>query len=405
MGKQRSEQRHHYIPAAYLGRFSWVTTGRLRKRPLYVAHVGVDKIFYRSAEDLAYKEGLYNVSGSETTWLGEHIDAWDYEGRLPQALDELRDSTDSISADAWLQTLVPFITGLFVRSPDRNEGVNNQGRIIEFQELLAPVMAARWTVVHLPPRAELIASDRGFGGMTIGNQVGIIVPCDPQTALVLTHCDKRAIARWTGDRWTADIHDVQVSAATAKLFRRAVAQSACTAVYGSRRELVTESKSNIATISEYPAGIVTDLNCDLQCHTYDYFRACSAISDTPAKAQELAEKISWNAFPDKWNIPVAFQLLFPERTRGGLVVRDHEVTLDLNYGISVMRMRKELGDFRRGAMTAVPIRHAIQHLPSLGEHWQTGRSGVAGHTYMMHMPSGREVQIDLRLLRSDLGLD
>src|SRR5712691_6527405 len=138
MGKQRSEQRHHYIPAAYLGRFSWVTTGRLRKRPLYVAHVGVDKIFYRSAEDLAYKEGLYNVSGSETTWLGEHIDAWDYEGRLPQALDELRDSTDSISADAWLQTLVPFITGLFVRSPDRNEGVNNQGRIIEFQELLAP---------------------------------------------------------------------------------------------------------------------------------------------------------------------------------------------------------------------------------------------------------------------------
>ncbi len=188
MGEQRSKQRHHYIPAAYLGRFSWVTTGRPRKRPLYVARVGVDKIFCRSAEDLACKEGLYNLPGSEATWLGEHIDAWDYEGRLPQALDNLRDSGDSINADTWLHTLVPFITGLFVRGPDRNDGLNNFGRIVEFQELLAPVMAARWTVVHLPPGDELIASDRGFGGVTLGGQVGIIVPCDPQTALVLTQC-------------------------------------------------------------------------------------------------------------------------------------------------------------------------------------------------------------------------
>ena len=221
----------------------------------------------------------------------------------------------------------------------------------------------------------------------------------------MTRRDKRAIARWVDDRWVTGIRHVQVDVATAELFRRAVAQSAGTAVYGSREELVAEFKGNVATIAEYPAGIVTDLSCDLQCHTYDYFRACSAISGAPEEAQELAEKISWSTFPNNWNIPIALQLLFPERTRGGLVIRNHEITLDLNYGISVMRIRKELGDFRRGAMTAVPIQHAVQHLPSLGEHWKTSRSGVTGHTYMLHVPSGREVQIDLGLLRSDLGLD
>jgi hypothetical protein len=404
MTKKRTEQRQHYIPAAYIGRFSWDMTKRSRKRPLYVADKSVDDVFRSTAEEIGYRVGLYNISGAED-WLGEHIDVWDYETRLPAALSALVDATEGIDADVWLHTLVPFVAGLFVRSPDRNDGVNNVGRVIEFQELLAPIMAARWTVVHLAPGAELISSDRGFGGVTLDGQMAIMVPCDRQTALVLSYCDKRSVAVWSEDRWIAPISHRHVEASVSELFRQSVCKSAYTSVYGAGKDLVAQFRGDLSTIAEYPAGIVTANDCDLMGHTYDYFRLCSAISGSPTKAEDLANKISWDAFPGKWDIPIAVELLFPERTRGGVLVDDSEILLNLQYGISLMRIRRELHDFRRGAISVFPIRYLPQQLVALGEHWQTGARGPNGNTFMRIRGTGREVEINLGLLRSDLGLN
>ena len=352
---------------------------------------------------MAYEIGLYNLSGSEL-WLDEHIDVWDYESRLPAALSSLRDVSGGIDAGVWLHTLVPFVAGLFVRGPDANNGDNNAGRIIEFQELLAPVMAARWTVVHLPAGSELISSDRGFGGVTLAGQTAIMVPCDRQTALVLSYCNKRSVAAWSEGNWVAPILHRDVESSVSELFRQSVARSAYSSVYGSSRELVAQFVDDLGSTAKFPAGIVTQNDCDLMCHTYDYFRLCSAISGPPDQAQDLANEISWDALPDKWDIPVAVELLFPERTRGGVLVSGSEIILNLQYGLSVMRMRQELRDFRRGAISVLPIRHLARHLGALGEHWQSGRLGASGNTHMTVQGVGKELEINLGLLRSDLGL-
>jgi hypothetical protein len=49
------------------------------------------------------------------------------------------------------------------------------------------------------------------------------------------------------------------------------------------------------------------------------------------------------------------ELLFPDRTRGGVSVRDGHISVDLTYGIEQRRARWQIGDSRMGALSQVDL--------------------------------------------------
>lgn len=62
------------------------------------------------------------------------------------------------------------------------------------------------------------------------------------------------------------------------------------------------------------------------------------------------------------------ELLFPDRTRGGVRVEDEHVTVDLAYGVAIHKDRRRRGDFRMGAL-------ALSTLSNLGK---LGAKNVGG---------------------------
>jgi len=97
-------RRDHFLPAAYLGRFSDVLTGRARRRPLYVADRRASSTFTQSAENIARRPGLYDLPGSEGRLAGRSHRHVGVRGRLPAALDGLAARDARLDAGIWLQT-------------------------------------------------------------------------------------------------------------------------------------------------------------------------------------------------------------------------------------------------------------------------------------------------------------
>ncbi len=313
-------RRDHFLPAAYLGRFSDVLTGRARRRPLYVADRRTSSTFTQSAENIACRPGLYDLPGPSDGWLGEHIDMWGYEVGLPAALDGLAVRDAHLDAGIWLQNLVPFVAGLFSRGPDLNRGQNNQARIMAFQEMLAPVMASRWTVLHYP-NGHIVTNERGLAPIDTPVGHGIAVPLDRSSVLLLTRCTRRRVATHRGDRWYTsvnhyDMSDTDGDGDGAKL-RDALARFAINSIFGPTQESVAIDPVLLGLDNaDWPALVVNPSDCDLVCHLYDFFRVASAIRVRPDEAQAAADRIDLDAVLPTWRSPIAVEFLFPERTRG-----------------------------------------------------------------------------------------
>ena len=91
-------------------------------------------------------------------------------------------------------------------------------------------------------------------------------------------------------------------------------------------------------------------------HLYDYFRVLIAIAEPPGPDCSLTEEIDWTKISrEDWRAPVVVELLFPDRTRGGASVRAGQISVDLTYGIEQRRARKQIGDFRMGALSQVDL--------------------------------------------------
>jgi len=70
----------------------------------------------------------------------------------------------------------------------------------------------------------------------------------------------------------------------------------------------------------------------------------------------LTEQVEWKTISgEDWRARVVVELLFPDRTRGGVSVRDGQISVDLTYGIEQRRARKQIGDFRMGALSQVDL--------------------------------------------------
>jgi len=228
----------HFMPAAFVGRFSWDLSKRARSRPVWVRSVHAPRSYVSSASRIAGQIGLYDLSGDSLGSGGTVDIAWGYERTLPGALDRLV-QRDGLEGRLWVTALVPFVASLFVRGSEFQQEfatripaavsrlvgeVDNatNARLIDLQVLLAPVMAARWAVVHLPASAELITSDRGYALTTtpLGELPSYVIPIDPRTALVVTpqRCGQTLV--WSGERWIAEVAHFDAPEAEAQSLNR-----------------------------------------------------------------------------------------------------------------------------------------------------------------------------------------
>lgn len=211
--------KHHYIPAAYIGRFSSQAQGPTRERLITVFNLKSDSIRTVKASNIGARKNIYNLTDGD-------IDNWDaYETGIPRVLDQICQG-DEISLDDWVHIAVPFVTGLFVRGREFNERYEsrpdiadlmgkmalssdntNLGRTFEMSRLLAPVMAARWTVLHGYSHPNLVSNDRGLAATQDSStgDVGWVIPLDKDTALGLFPQKQRLIASWTDGSWIAEL--------------------------------------------------------------------------------------------------------------------------------------------------------------------------------------------------------
>jgi len=174
--------RDHYIPAAFLGRFSTDRVTRPRDRTVYVCRKGRTVATSSRASNLGYVNNLYGSSSSSSSSLNVDHSVAGYERRLPAALDKL-ELTHHVNLDTWLRVLVPFVASMFVRGHDFSQRFEdrpvvrmalenalvdddntNRARIMEMQRLLAPVMCARWVVMHYTGAGTFITNDLGLMG-------------------------------------------------------------------------------------------------------------------------------------------------------------------------------------------------------------------------------------------------
>lgn len=213
--------RQHYLPAAFLARFSSDTDGDLRRRKLFVAQRTPFKIFESIAERVGFVRGLYDAELDEV-WKA-------YEERLPAALDAICNDRDAdIDGDTWLRVLVPFVTALLLRGPDFESRFADRfvaealkerarqgpdARPFELQRLLAPITAARWVVMHTRGETPLLTSDIGWAPYRdpVAREVGLAIPLDVKTLLGVVPRRNNTVLRWKNSGWVTAVEHRMLS--------------------------------------------------------------------------------------------------------------------------------------------------------------------------------------------------
>jgi len=271
---------------------------------------------------------------------------------------------------------VPFVAGLFARGPEfqkefaerlpaelREESPHlgepsraTGARLVDLQLLLAPILAARWAVVHFADNADLVTSDRGYALTTTpdGGSPSYAIPVSRSAAVIVTPRDRGTPIRWSGESWVVDIEHFDATPGDAQALNDAIGAFTRQAIFGSSKEAVEKTGADLGKADRLTAGLFVVL--DPASHLYDYFRVLIATADPPGPDRSLSEEIDWTKVSvDDWRAPVVVELLFPDRTRGGVSVRHGLISVDLTYGIEQRRARKQVGDIRMGALSHVDL--------------------------------------------------
>lgn len=353
---------HHYLPAGFLGRFSATTAGSLRERPLFVLEPGKDKATPTTAEGIGYEKDLYTLYGAHNNQAPDAIDSvWAlYEQRLGPALDELaKPGQKTISANTWLRVLVPFVAGLFVRgaefgkryegrpnlksiyadsgfaTPEWRSDNTNNSRLIEFQRLLAPVMAARWVVMHTKGSHPVITNELGF---TIfqppdGSDPGIAIPIGPNTILGIirtwpTH--GRLVMQDSGTgQWRAFMDHRTLTENDQKNFNEAMANISRGFIAGPdaaslepHKEALARKKLKAEFVEAFwPNPLIR------VAHEFEWYRAVTAISKKSGNLTQAAmQDMDWDVIARDW----APMVILPTNLRdfpSGLLLQKDKIAL------------------------------------------------------------------------------
>lgn len=356
-------QLHHYLPAGFIGRFSADTTGPLRERPVFVLEPDKDNAAATKAESIGYEKDLYTLYGAVNNQTPNAVDdVWAlYEQRLGPALDELaKPGQKTISANTWLRVLVPFVTGLFVRgaefgkryearptvkslygadsafaTPEWRSDNTNNSRLIEFQRLLAPVMAARWVVMHTKGSHPVITNELGF---TIfqppdGSDPGIAIPIGPNTILGIirtwpTHgrlvMQDRGTGQWRAfiDHRTLTENDqINFNEAMANISRGFIAGPDAVSLEPHKEALARKKLKAELVEAFWPNPLVR------VAHEFEWYRAATAISKKSGNLTQAAmQDMDWDVIARDW----APMVILPTNLRdfpSGLLLQKDKIAL------------------------------------------------------------------------------
>lgn len=325
----------HLLPACFLGRFSTERSGSLRDRAIWVGRL--DGGAFKVAARYAGRAPRAYDFNSRRSWSARPTDkesldtAWKYEPRLPQALAALEDSTYPLDGRLWAEVLVPFVSSLFIRTrsfqaryPARMPGITGpgpnptwqnsvdwrdntlSGAAIEWQRLLAPTMAATWTVFHGPSLPLMPTNDVGYCLMNSPNPkvVSYAFPISPHAILALTRVSKRFILEWNGRQWTSPITHLNTDERDLLAARAAIRGMAETELYGPTQESVT-CPTHSDRVGPSPAGpgwLVHGPGRSTIPYLADYFRVLTLVAGEPSIFMSLGTEIDWTAVARHWEL-------------------------------------------------------------------------------------------------------
>jgi hypothetical protein len=350
---------HHYLPAGFIGRFSADTSGSSRERSLFVLEAGQNSPAITLAERIGCENDLYTLYGAHNNQAPDAVDnVWSqYEQKLGPALDELsRPGQKTISANTWLRVLVPFVTGLFVRgaefgkryesrpvlkslyddkkvfgTPELRSDNTNNSRVIEFQRLLAPVMSARWVVMHTKGEHPVITNELGFTVFQppYGSDPGIAIPIGPNTILGIirtwpTH--GRLIMQDGGTgQWRTLIEHRTLTENDQKNFNEAMADISDGFIAGPTAESLEPHKEALAR-TKLKAEIVEAFwpNPLIRvAHEFEWYRAVTAISQKSGNLNQAAlQNRDWSVIGKDWAPMVILPLNLKDFPSGMILQKD-----------------------------------------------------------------------------------
>ncbi|WP_426510331.1 DUF4238 domain-containing protein [Dactylosporangium sp. McL0621] len=296
----------HYLPAAFLGRFSEDVSGSLRQRRVWVQRRDKTQAFRVAAEKIGAENNFYKLNDPQNFGQDVVDETWArYEQHLAFALARLiTDAPLALSATLWLRVLVPFVAGTFVRTPafdDRHnplfgdyiaEGLwdelrlgdnTNLSRLTALNRLLGPMMVARWTVLHLPPQVGCITNDRGLANIRLGRdgRLGWIIPLDPGHILQLEPIPdghgRKILYDADDGQWFAVIEHRYPPLKACVGLNDGIADAARDCIIGSARSLVESQQTRATWETNEPSVDVLPSPRMQMVHELDWHRAVSAL--------------------------------------------------------------------------------------------------------------------------------
>lgn len=274
--------RDHFIPAAFLGRFSDDEERDSRRRRLSVMRSKAFRPHQSRAETIGFTNSLYDI-GFDTSFShhGEKfVDAlWDeYEDRLPAALDMLVEG--SCDLDHWINVLVPFIGSLLVRdrwyalrlaNAHRRDNADvgpeclddfafdktnmNMNRIIGRNRFIGRLLVSDWVVGE--SSNDLCTSDLGYALLLdqvknegkVQDRVSVLVPVSKRTFLVIRPEPSVRLLEWHGGRWGRRLNRFVPESFDATELNTLIARCAQDFIAGSEEAVTSIDPSIIATNS------------------------------------------------------------------------------------------------------------------------------------------------------------
>lgn len=346
-------QKQHYVPAAVLANFSFGVKRRRRESPIHVLRKGVNEPFVKSVSNVAFVDDLYTLHDNPTNNDPDFMEKmWQgFERNLPQAIAELQNSRESLSALVWVETLVPYATSTLVRPPefverfqlrlgssevDVGSGSAKMARSIELQRYLAPVMAAAWTMLHAPAEMDLIANDLGWCAIRLDgrNAPGFVIPVTRKLAIMITPRNKRTIMTERGNYWIASgIQERNLTVSETEEANRCIAEWARKEIYGADRDQLTSLKASLHQQSWFaePNHLGFTSGSILIPTEFDWLRAATIAHYKPGNVPFTPPDLPARYFGD-----LAFKptIILPPNLPGrvsGLVLGRHSVNLHLFF--------------------------------------------------------------------------
>jgi hypothetical protein len=226
--------RDHFIPAAFLGRFSCDDQQPSRSRRLSVMRPESLGPYRARAETIGFARDLYHVDfdTSSSDHGARFVDAlWDeYEPRLATALDMVIENRCDL--EHWINVLVPFVGSLLVRDrwygarlaeahrrddPEHwSDGLDelvfgdvnmNLNRIAGRNLLMGRLLVSDWVVGETTE--DLCTSDLGYTYLVdvveykdeMRERVSLAVPISKRSLLVIRPEPRVRVLTWDGRRW------------------------------------------------------------------------------------------------------------------------------------------------------------------------------------------------------------